>query len=722
MVQANWIRTEKPLDEICPLFKKSFHVGKKVQSATLLASARGVYEAAVNGKRVGEFILAPGWTVYERQIQMQEYDVTGLLAEENELVFLLAKGWYLGRITKKSDWNDTGVVYPYARECAIFAELRILYEDGTQETVVTDESWETAESCVRFCDLYDGEIYDATCRPVFDGHAVIAENNDRAVLVPQLGEEVREQERLKPVSLIKTPEGDTVLDFGQNLTGYPEFCVTAKAGDTVDLSFAEILDKNGNFYNKNYRSAKAMLHYTCKDGEQTFKPLLTFYGFRYVRINQFPQENIDPEQFTAVVVHSQMRRTGVVETSDPMLNQLFHNILWGQKSNYLDIPTDCPQRDERLGWTGDAQIFVKTASYNYDVRKFFLKWLTDMKYSQQENGAVPAIIPRTCEVRHGAAWSDAVTICPWQMYLTYADREILRIMYPAMIKWVDYITNTTTTEYLWTDHAQYGDWLELSAPYGQRKGETRDDLIASAYYAYSALLVSKTATVLGDPETAEKYGELHRNITAKFKETYQDQYKTQTEYVLALYFDLTDHREAVAKALADRIVQDGVKIQTGFVGTPYILHVLSDAGYSELAYDLLLRKEFPSWLYPITKGATTMWEHWDGIMPNGDIWPESMNSYNHYGYGSVGDWLYGVCAGINTVEEHPGFAEVFFRPVPTGKIDHFSASIETAYGRISSRWWHDENGAVRYEIVTPRPATAEIGGETYRLAPGRYFF
>lgn len=722
MIQANWIRTETPIDEVCPLFKKEFRITKKIKSATLCASARGVYEASVNGKRVGEYVLAPGWTVYERHIQMQEYDVTGLLAEDNTIVLMLAKGWYLGRITRKSDWNNTGFDYPYARECAVIAELHVLYEDGTRETVITDESWETAESNIRFCDFYDGEIYDATFEPVFNGKAVIADNNDRSVLVPQIGEEITEQERIKPVALIRTPEGDTVIDFGQNLTGYLEFTVNAAKGDEVDFSFAEILDKNGNFYNKNYRSAKAIYHYICKEGQQTFKPLLTFYGFRYVRVNKFPQEKIDLDQFTAIVVHSNMRRTGVIETSDPMLNQLFSNIIWGQKGNYLDVPTDCPQRDERLGWTGDAQVFVRTASYNYDVRKFFLKWLTDMKFSQEVSGAVPPIIPKACEVGCGAAWSDAALICPWQMYLTYADKEILRIMFPVMTKWVDYMTNTTTTPYLWTGHFQYGDWLELAAPYGECKGETRDDLIGSAFYAYSSLLASKVGYLIGENETAAKYEELHHKVAAKFKATYEGTFKTQTEHVLALHFDLTDHRDAVLKSLVDLIHRDGDKIQTGFVGTPYILHVLSDNGYAELAYDLLLRKEFPSWLYPITKGATTMWEHWDGIMPNGDIWPDSMNSYNHYAYGAVADWMYGVCAGINTVEAHPGFAEIEFRPIATDKIDHFSASIDTAYGKISSRWWHEENGTVRYEIITPRPAKAVIGGEVYKLEPGCYRF
>ncbi len=719
MIKSNWIKPKSDMGEICPLFKKLFSIKKPIEKAILRISARGVYAAKLNGKRVGNFILAPGWTEYLKRIQLQEYDITELLKEENTLTVCLAKGWYNGRITTSVETSSFPDALKDKRECAVIAEISVKYSDGSAEIFGTDDSWQVAESQLRFCDIYDGEIYDASFEPYFDDFAVIADNNDLSVLISQEGEEIVENERIEPIALIHTPKGETVIDFGQNLTGYPEFTVNAKAGDKVEFSFAEILDKDGNFYNENYRSAKCLFDYTCKDGLQTHKPELTFYGFRYLRIDKFPQKDFKLDQFAAIVVHSKLSRTGYIETSEPMLNQLFHNIIWGQKSNYLDVPTDCPQRDERLGWTGDAQVFVRAASYNFDVKRFFTKWLHDMALAQKENGIIPPIIPDVWDVECGAAWSDAVAICPWQMYLTYGDKDILVDMFPAICSWVDYITNTTTTKGLWTGKWQFGDWLELTAPFGGEKGETRDDLVASAYYAYSTNLLCKIGKILG--KDVASYKKLYSLIVETFKKTYADNFKTQTEYVLALYFDLTDNKALVADALAKKIISDGNKMQTGFVGTPYLLHALSDNGYTDLAYDLLLRREYPSWLYPITKGATTMWEHWDGILPNGELWDKKMNSYNHYAYGAVADWMYGVCAGIKTVESAPGFEEIYFCPKPTDKIDSFSAKIDTAYGLVSSRWWH-ENNAVKYEIVTPSSAKAFINGKEYNLAPGKYLF
>ncbi|MBQ8649333.1 MAG: family 78 glycoside hydrolase catalytic domain [Clostridia bacterium] len=723
MLKANWIKVKENLGDVCPIFERKFTLRGKVKSATLRVTARGVYMAEINGKRVGDFILAPGWTVYEKRIQVQTYDVTHLLQNENNLHIHTAKGWYLGRICGAGNWNRNSLAEN--RECAVIAELNINYTDGTSELIGTDSDWSVAESKLRFCDLYDGEIYDASFTPEFKYHTVVADNNDFSVLVPQQGEKVIEQERIKPVALIHTPKGETVIDFGQNLTGYLEISLNAHKGEAVEFSFAEILDKDGNFYNGNYRSAKALYSYTCKEGEQTHKPTLTFYGFRYVRIDKFPQRDFALEQFTAIVLHSEMKRTGKIETSDPMLNQLFSNIIWGQKGNFLDVPTDCPQRDERLGWTGDAQVFVKTASYNFDVQRFFTKWLTDMSLSQGEDGRVPAVIPNVLSENDagGAAWSDAVTICPWQMYLTYGDTDILKQMFPAMKKYVDYITSVTTTPYLWTGNWQYSDWLELdnNAKPGEviTKGNTSEELLATAFYAYSALLVCKAGAVLG--EDVEEYKALYQNIVSAFKNTFKDDFKTQTEHVLALHFGLTDHPKEVTKSLVEKIHSDGDMLKTGFVGTPYLLHALSENGESELAYKILLRKDYPSWLYPITKGATTMWEHWDGFKPNGEIWSDAMNSYNHYAYGAVADWMYGVAAGINTVESAPGFEEILFKPTPTDEIDSFCAEIESKYGKISSRWWH-EDGIVKYEITTPSPAKAIINGKKYNLIAGVYRF
>ena len=706
MLKANWIHPSYNMGKVCPLFRKDFFIENTVASATLYITARGVYEATLNGTRVGDFIMAPGWTSYHNRIQVQTYDVTGLLQEENSLVLALAEGWFWR--LKKSQLK------------AVIAQLHISYTDGTTEDIGTDESWLVAESKLRFCHLYNGIIYDASHSPVFDTQAVIASDNSQDLLIPQQGEAVKEQERLKVKEIIITPKGETVLDFGQNMTGCLEITLDAKKGDEVSFSFGEILDKDGNFYNANYRSAKAMYKYICKDGIQTFMPTLTFYGFRYVRIDSYPAR-IVPEGFTAVVIHSDMRRTGYIESSDPLLNQLFSNILWGQKGNFLDIPTDCPQRDERLGWMGDAQVFIRTASYNYDVLKFFRKWLNDVKAEQYENGAVPDFIPSIYprKPRISTAWADAIAICPWQCYLTYGDTDILESMFEPIIKWVDYITKTTTKPNLWFGGKHYADWLELGGKYGKFKGPTRDDLVASAYYANTVSLLIKTGRLLG--RDVSDYEALYQNIRSAFIREFREDFRTQTEHIMALQFDLTDKPQAVADSLAELIHKQGDMIQTGFVGTPYILHVLSRYGHTDLAYTLLLRQEYPSWLYPISKGATTIWEHWDGIRPNGDIWPVSMNSYNHYAYGAVGDWMYGVMAGINTVEAAPGFKKVHFAPIADDRIDWFGAEIETAYGRVSSRWWH-ENGRVHYEIITPVEATALIEGKAYKLNAGKHCF
>ena len=708
MLNANWIRTTEDMGDHCLVYRKEFKTQKAVAAATLLASAKGVYEASLNGKRIGDYILAPGRTDYNKRIQYQSYDVTALLEDENRLDILVAEGWCCGRVSCSSRKPHTAVI----------AKLLIEYADGTCETIYTDDSWIAAKSKLTFCKIWDGCMFDARIEPDFCLPTMIDDDNDRTLLVPQQGEKIIEQERLEAIEIIKTPKGETVIDFGQNLTGYVELKISAKAGDRVSLSFAEILDKEGNFYNANYRSAECRYDYTCRDGEQTFKPTLTFYGFRYIRIDEFPGE-VTLDNFTAIAVYSDMKRTGYIETSDPMLNRFFQNVIWGQRGNFLDIPTDCPQRDERQGWTGDAQIFIRTASYNYDVKKFFHKWLRDMRLGQREDGAVGEVIPNIWGVKPCAAWADAVTICPWQLYLTYGDSEILREMFPAMKKWVDYVTGATTKQHLWFGGWHYGDWLELGAPYGNYKGPTRDDLLASAYYAKSTELVCKAGRVLG--EDVSEYEALYENIVKAFREEFKEDYKTQTEHVLALYFGLAADPQKTAKSLAELIHKDGDMMQAGFVGSAYILHALSKFGYNELTYTLMLRKEYPSWLYPITKGATTIWEHWDGIMPNGDLWPVKMNSYNHYAYGAVADWLYGVAAGINTVEEAPGFARIHFAPVADDRIDWLKAEIETAHGSVKSGWRH-ENGKVIYEITTPVAATAKIAGKDYALEPGSYTF
>ena len=712
---ANWIRPAKSYGGVCPAFRKTFFCPENVVSAALRITAMGVYEASLNGSRVGDFILAPGWTVYQKRLQVQQYELRIRPGQENELTVLVGKGWYRGRLAGWLPGQNSSAALP----AALTAELTLRYPDGHTDTICTDASWQTAESAVRFSELYDGETYDAAFEPSVWTPAVICDG-PTDTLIEQQGEPVREQERIAPARIFKTPAGEIVVDFGQNLTGYVEIALDGVKGEAVELSHAEVLDKNGNFYTENYRSAKAKYLYFCKDGAQRYKPKLTFYGFRYIRVDRFPcgAEHAAQENFTAIAVHSDMKRTGYLSCSDPLLNKLFENVIWGQKSNFLDVPTDCPQRDERLGWTGDAQVFIRTACLNFDAERFFTKWLADLAADQREDGAVGHVIPNVLHQSGSAAWDDAATICPWAVYLAYGDPNILRAQFASMKKWVDYITAHTTTKDLWTGGEHYGDWLGLDAPSGSYKGSSREDLIASAFYAHSTALVIKAGRVLGQDISA--YEALYKRIVRAFRQAYPV-YQTQTECTLAVYFALAEDTQKAADQLAQMIRSCGTKLQTGFVGTPYLLHALSAHGYTELAYDLLLRREYPSWLYPVTKGATTIWEHWDGQMENGDFWSSDMNSFNHYAYGAVADWVYTVAAGIQTVEEKPGYAAVRIAPQPDKRLDWLEASVETRHGLVRSRW-EKQRDMWRYEIETPVEAEVVIDGRKTFCRPGRYIF
>lgn len=715
---CQWIKPPQDPGDVVPLFSKTFSFQKAPSKVTLSITALGVYEASLNGQRIGDFILAPGWTAYDTRLQYQTYDVTNLVQKDNTIQVLVGKGWYRSRLV---GWQSSDRQKHYqANPAGLIACLNAEYPDGTTETISTDETWTVQESPVRFSEIYDGEVYDAVFKSS-RSDAACTFNGPANTLIPQEGPQVTEQERVQAAGMFTTPDGDIVIDFGQEVTGYVELSVNASASDVVDLSFAEVMDKNGNFYNENYRSAKCQYHYTCKDGEQTWHPLLTFYGFRYIRINEFPggAQNAKPENFTAIVIHSQMKRTGYVSCSHPLLNKLFSNCVWGQKGNFVDVPTDCPQRDERLGWTGDAQVFTKTAALNYDVEKFFTKWLADMAADQHEDGRVGHVIPDLLQAPDAsAAWGDAAAICPWEIYLAYGNKQILENQWDCMQKWVGYITSATTTPYLWTGGEHFGDWLGLDAPVGSYKGSSSEDFIASAFYAYSTALTIKAGTVLG--KDVAYYESLYRQIVNTFRSTFTE-YHTQTECAVAVYFHLAPDPAATARQLADMVMSCGTKLQTGFVGTPYLLHVLSSYGYIKLAYDLLLRTEYPSWLYPVTKGATTIWEHWDGIMEDGNFWSADMNSYNHYAYGSVLDWVYTVSAGIQTMEDYPGYEKVRIAPHPDDRLDFMTAQLDTRHGKAASSWRKDGN-RWRYDITTPVDAEITIAGETKWYPAGEYIF
>ena len=712
---SSWI-TALERGDVCPVFRRLFTAEGEIESAELQITALGVYEATLNGQRAGDFVLAPGWTSYDHRLQVQTYDVTGLVEKSNELRVTVGKGWF--RSPMPAALNEQEEEEIRKRPCGLIALLVIRYRDGREERIPTDERWETGESPVLFSEIYDGESYDARAATTeWQPAAVLEWSKD--ILIPQEGEPVRETGRITAQRVFRTPAGETVVDFGQEVTGYVEFTVDAKAGDLVCFDHGEMLTKKGNFYNANYRDAKAEVRYICREGEQTWHPKLTFFGFRYIRLKEWPGE-ASPKQFTAITVHSDLKRMGWLESGHETLNQLFSNIVWSQKDNFLDVPTDCPQRDERLGWTGDAQVFVKTATYLFDTERFFRKWLRDMAADQRKNGGIPNVIPDVLRNKASSAgWGDAAVICPWQVYQTYGDPAVLEEQFKCMKGWVDYITRHTDTPNLWTGGNHFGDWLGLDAPSGSYYGASRNDFIASAFYAYSTELLAKTGRLLG--KDVDEYEALAEDIRAEFRRTYSD-YKTQTEYALAIQFGLAEDPQKAADELAQMITAGGKKLQTGFMGTPYILHALSRYGHTELAWDLLLRKKYPGWLYPITKGATTTWEHWDGIRTSGEFWAPAMNSFNHYAYGSVADWVFEQAAGIRHDEEHPGFSEVIWEPHPDKRAGWLTATLDTRNGRIRATWRYEGEG-IRYELETPVAAEVRLPGMAARqVQAGTYVF
>lgn len=698
------------------VYLKNFRCAAKAEKAILEITALGVYEAKLNGERVGDFILAPGWTSYLNRLQVQSYDVTDMLKTENSLEVTVGQGWRA--IANKRDGSD----FLGYRDTALIAELTLVYADGRTESIVTDSSWTARESKLRYTNIYDGDIYDATFKAGSARHCICVDL-EKDMLIPQEGEKIVEHERMPALQVIKTPAGETVIDFGQNMTGYVEFRIKGTPGAQATISHGETLDRDGNFYNANYRSADAQIKFICDGEEHIYKSALTFFGFRYIRLENWPDE-VKKENFTAVVVHSDIRRTGYFECSDETVNKLFKNIIWGQKSNFLDVPTDCPQRDERLGWTGDAQVFVRTASLNFDVERFFKKWLRDLAADQGRDGCVPHVIPNIFDDMGGSsAWSDAAVICPWEIYRTYGDKKILEDQFDSMKAWIDWMRERSENGRR-SGGFHFGDWLGLDSPEGSYKGSTPDDLIATTYYKYSTELFIKAAHALG--RDVSEYENIPAEAAAAFRREYMENGRvksaTQTGCVLALFFDITDDRAATATQLNELVKRAG-HLETGFVGTPYLLHALSDNGYAETVYDLLLRREYPSWLYPISKGATTVWEHWDGIKPDGTMWSTDMNSFNHYAYGAVADWMYGAAAGINSDPDRPGFEHIIFRPVTDRRLDFVKASIDTRRGTVASEW-RRENGRIKYIFTVPEGcgASAVIDGEKHEVGVGTHEF
>ena len=680
-------------------------------------TSHGLYELHVNGKRVSEDVLTPGWTSYATRLQYQTYDVTGLLsAGDNVIGAMLGSGWYRGQIGFSQHRNH------YGERVALLAQLEVVYTNGGRESVTTDAQWKSSTGPILSSEIYNGETYDARLEKTgwdasgFDDQGwagVRAAQYPVDNLIAPEGPPIRRIEEITPIKILTPASGSPIVDMGQNMVGWVRLRVSGPAGTSVTLRHAEVLDKEGLFYTENLRAAAETVRYTLKGtGVEIFEPHFTFQGFRYVAVDGYPG-TLTLDSLTGVVVHSDIPRTSEFVTSDPLVNQLQRNILWGQKGNFVDVPTDCPQRDERLGWTGDAQAFSRTAAFNMGVAGFLTKWLKDVAADQYDNGSVPHVIPdvltRPDRPSAGSAgWADAAVIIPWNLYLSYGDRRVLEQQYKSMTNWVEDVRGRAGDDYLWTEDFTYGDWLAFATTRADYPGATTGkDLIATAFYAHSADLVAHAARVLGKTDDAARYEALFQNIRAAFvKEFVTPEGRvgenTQTAYVLALQFDLLP--EAIRARAASRLaadVRERKHLTTGFLGTPYLLHVLSAFGYLDEAYFLLERRDYPSWLYPITKGATTIWERWDGIKPDGSFQNAGMNSFNHYAYGAVGEWMYRVMAGIEIDPAAPGYKHTVFQPHPGGHLSDVNVSHETEYGRVASHW---SLSGDRLQLVVEVPA------------------
>lgn len=737
-LQAKMITHDFPAEETaCPVFYKQFTLAKPVRKACVYATAHGVYELCLNGRRVGDEYMAPGWTEYHKRLQYQYYDVTEFLVADNTLEMTVANGWYKGILSFDCKPNR------YGDRVAAFAELHVLYEDGGRESIATDEDWGVRTGQIRYSEIYMGETRDTTIGTtlgnggadkgfavesgtmsgnggasaaavpghVVEGKVSVAEF-DPSVLVAQESEPVRVTERISPKKIFTDPKGNVLVDFGQNLTGLVEVKIKGRKGQEISLRHAEVLDKDGVFYPDTLRTAISKDTYILNGEEQVLMPHFTFHGFRYALVEGI--ENPAPEMFTACVMHSDMEKTGNFHCSDENVNRLQDNIDWSLRDNFFDIPTDCPQRDERLGWTGDAQVFSWTAAFNRGTASFFRKWMHDVAAASSLEKGVPHIVPDIQGTYSSAAWSDVAVIVPWVVYQTYGDTRILEDSWQCMHEWVDYIHNQVNEDGLWKSGFQYGDWKSLDREMFDdgSVGATDIYLIANAYYLYVTDLVAKTARVLGKDDEAARYGKLYKETLESFREEYftprgRVVSETQTGCVLSLHFGLAREkdREKILRALVANVEDHKNHLTTGFVGTPYLCHALSDNGAHDVASVLFLRDDYPSWLYGVKMGATTMWEQWNAIYPDQTMPHPGSNSMNHYAYGSIGDWMYRKIGGINQLEA--AYHKFYVKPMFVRGIEEACTELETPYGKIVSEW-SCRDKKIRVRVTVPANTSAVI--------------
>ena len=752
--RASWIAAAhgggKRSSAPAPHLRKIFTLPATVKSARLSVTALGLYECELNGRRIGDAVFTPGWTDYRYRVYVQTYDVVALLVPgENALGAILGEGWYAGQL----GWFQRQI---YGDRPRLLAQLDITLTDGRTLHVATDPSWKVSQGPVLENDILQGETYDARqelgawSSPGYNDsawHAVTPmPAPDGLVITESPGPVVKRHEEFSATALPDRPDCGRLFDFGQNLAGRIRLTVTAAAGTTLKIRHAEVLNPDGTPYYDNLRDAASTDYYTCKGGAaETWEPRFTFHGFRYAEISGL--QTADTLVLTAIAIYSDMPATGRFACSNPLLNQLQSNIVWGQKGNFLDVPTDCPQRNERLGWTGDAQVFVRTACFNLDVRGFFHKWMQDVRDSQLPSGGIPPFAPDATlgtsmspnVTDGGPAWADATIICPWTIYLCYADTQILSDHYASMKTWLAYQKKEWCLGQIrahpdldrWPG---FGDWLGLDG-HDNWKGSTPSDLIGTAFLAYDLELMIRISTVLGHTDDTKEFAAWRAEVVTAFQHRFITPdgliaSGTQTSLVLTLHFDLVpEHQRAtVALALVRSLKERQFHLATGFVGTPYLLDVLERHGHLDTAYKLLEQETYPSWLFPVKNGATTIWERWDGWSPAKGFQSKGMNSFNHYAYGAVGAWMYRRVAGLDLDADEPGYRHIVFSPLPGGSLTWAEASQQTPHGETSIRWDLAEK-SLRIRLLVPpgsratfkTPSGYTVATETV-FGPGRHDF
>jgi alpha-L-rhamnosidase len=719
---ARFVSPRTGLDEPAPLLAGTIDLPAGAVKGRLYLTAHGIYAAHLNGHRVGDEHLAPGWTAYDHRLRYQTHDVTELVAEgTNRLEILLGNGWYRGRL------GFQGKRALYGDRLAALAQLEVETAAGEVLVLATDGSWTARESAIVFDDLYNGQRTDLR-RTTGNEIEVDVLDADLGVLVAPDGPPVRTTQILPAEAITTSPSGKTLVDFGQNLVGWVRLTTRGgQAGDTVVIRHAEVLE-DGELGVRPLRTAKATDEFVLAGPDEvTLEPELTFHGFRYAEVTG-PFTKAE-----AVVIGSDLERTGWFESSNELLDRFHENVVWGMRGNFVDVPTDCPQRDERLGWTGDIQVFSPTASFLFDSAGFLTGWLADLAAEQQKDGSVPYVIPDVIR-RPGpatAAWGDAATVVPWVLYQRYGDREILRRQLPSMRAWVDKMAALAGDDLLWSGGFQFGDWLDPTAPPDDpARAKADPDVIATAHLARSAEVVGLAAAALGDAETEQAYA----GLAARVRDAFAREYATAagrilddaaTSYALALQWALlpgAEQRERAGRKLADLVRTAGFRISTGFVGTPLMTDALTDAGAPEVAYRLLLQTGCPSWLYPVTMGATTVWERWDSMLPDGSINPGQMTSFNHYALGAVADWMHRRVAGLAPAA--PGYRRIAVRPLPAAELTHASARHLTPYGEAAVSWERSD-GSLRLQVTVPVGVTGTVhlpDGQTFSVRHGTHDF